>query len=146
MGSPSTNVHETWPDAALAELCVERPAAPAAVNGATFWALSGEPSAVVACEPTDTVASLRQALQAHTGEGGRWRLRLGSRVLGGREMLLDVGIGDGTAVHVVRSRPVMVVSGSDDGTAKLWSSTSGECLGTLEGHGGTVNSASFSPV
>ena len=39
----------------------------------------------------------------------------------------------------------LVVTASDDGTAKLWSGTSGECLRSLEGHGDEVMSAAFSP-
>ena len=46
---------------------------------------------------------------------------------------------------VVRSMPAMVATASMDSTAKLWSSTSGECLRSLEGHGGLVPSAAFSP-
>jgi WD40 repeat protein len=37
-----------------------------------------------------------------------------------------------------------VVTGSYDGTAKLWSAQSGESMFTLEGHDSEVNSASFS--
>lgn len=38
-----------------------------------------------------------------------------------------------------------VLTGSKDGTAKVWSVSSGECLQTLVGHEGNVYSASFSP-
>jgi WD40 repeat protein len=38
-----------------------------------------------------------------------------------------------------------VLTGSRDGTAKLWSSDSGECLKTLEGVEGAISAAAFSP-
>ncbi|KAK0626411.1 hypothetical protein B0T14DRAFT_534566 [Immersiella caudata] len=37
-----------------------------------------------------------------------------------------------------------LVSGSDDGTIKVWDATSGQCLQTLEGHGDWVRSVAFS--
>ena len=40
----------------------------------------------------------------------------------------------------------VVVTASADWTAKLWCSTAGECLRTLEGHTNLLNCASFSPV
>ena len=111
----------------------------------TFWALSGEPIAVFTCRPTDPVAFLRRALEEQMGERGPWRLLLGRRVLGNCERMVDAGLGDGSFVGVVRCRPALVVTASDDGTAKLWSSASGECLWSLEGHGGRyVRIAAFS--
>ena len=38
-----------------------------------------------------------------------------------------------------------IVTGSVDGTAKLWEATSGKELLTLKGHGGRVHSVAFSP-
>jgi WD40 repeat protein len=38
----------------------------------------------------------------------------------------------------------LVLTGSGDSTAKIWSCDSGECLKTLQGHSGDVNSAVFS--
>jgi hypothetical protein len=37
-----------------------------------------------------------------------------------------------------------VVSGSDDGTVKIWDASSGACLKTLKGHRGSVSSVAFS--
>ena len=39
----------------------------------------------------------------------------------------------------------MVVSGSEDGTAKVWELMTGECLATLHGHTKGVRAVSFSP-
>ena len=68
----------------------------------TRWALSGERIAEIICCSSDTVASLRQVVEAQTGALGRCRLLLGGRVLRSRESLLDVGVGDGSVVLVVR--------------------------------------------
>ena len=38
-----------------------------------------------------------------------------------------------------------LASGSEDQTVKLWSSESGECVATLEGHENRVLSVAFSP-
>lgn len=39
----------------------------------------------------------------------------------------------------------MIITASDDKTAKIWDANSFELLATLGGHSGSVNSASFSP-
>ena len=38
-----------------------------------------------------------------------------------------------------------IASGSDDGTIKIWDVARGQCLQTLDGHGGLVRSVSWSP-
>jgi WD40 repeat protein len=38
-----------------------------------------------------------------------------------------------------------VVSGSGDGTVRLWDAVTGAALQTLEGHSGSVTSVAFSP-
>jgi coatomer protein complex subunit alpha (xenin) len=44
----------------------------------------------------------------------------------------------------------LIVTGSDDGTAKLWrmnfARTAADCVATLAGHGNTVRSATFHPT
>ena len=53
----------------------------------------------------------------------------------------------GSVVYSVACSPdgSRIVSGSDDGTVRVWDAVSGECvLGPLEGHTGDVNSVSFS--
>ena len=111
-----------------------------------IWALTGEPIAAMACTPADTVASLRGELELQTGLVGPWRLLLGDRLLRDPWTLHSMGISEGSIVHVVRSKPNWAVTASNDGTTKLWSSTSGECLRTLEGHRSCVTRAAFSPV
>jgi len=37
-----------------------------------------------------------------------------------------------------------VLTGSDDGTARIWNAETGQCIKILEGHAGWVNSCSFS--
>lgn len=39
----------------------------------------------------------------------------------------------------------MVVTGSFDKSAKVWSATSGQCVATLWGHSGEVVAAQFAP-
>ena len=38
----------------------------------------------------------------------------------------------------------LLATASDDGTARLWSVSSGECIATLTGHSGTISTACFS--
>ena len=38
-----------------------------------------------------------------------------------------------------------IVSGSNDGTIKIWDANTGQCLKTLKGHSGDVWSVAFSP-
>ena len=109
------------------------------------WALSGEPIAAMACTPADTVASLRGELELQTGLVGPWRLLLGDRLLRDPWTLHSMGIGEGSIVQVVRTKPHLVVTASGDRTARLWNSTSGKCLRTLKGHRGHVRCAAFSP-
>ena len=40
---------------------------------------------------------------------------------------------------------VWVVTGSYDGTARIWDAATGETLRTLKGHGDSVRSVCFSP-
>ena len=48
--------------------------------------------------------------------------------------LLEVGLQDGAALVVIKERVPKVLTASADRMAKLWSSSTGECLLTLSGH------------
>uniref|UniRef100_A0A7S0PTV4 Lissencephaly-1 homolog n=1 Tax=Asterionellopsis glacialis TaxID=33640 RepID=A0A7S0PTV4_9STRA len=56
--------------------------------------------------------------------------------------------GHSAVVEAVAVHPVftVVVSGSEDGTIKIWDHESGDYVRTLKGHTNTVNSLSFSPT
>jgi len=60
------------------------------------------------------------------------------------DLLSDHGIVDGTSLTLVKKALPMVVTASQDHTAKIWDSSTGECKQTLSGHEGCVNSAVFS--
>ncbi len=79
----------------------------------------------------------------------RYSLALGPRIklslfLGDRELqecmpdqsLTACGIWDGAALHRIKGSVLQVVTASEDGTAKLWDTSTGECMQTLAGHGG----------
>ena len=83
-----------------------------AVTVSMVWALSGEPIAAMACTPADTVASLRGELELQTGLVGPWRLLLGDRLLRDPWTLHSMGIGEGSIVQVVRTKPHLVVTAS----------------------------------
>jgi WD40 repeat protein len=57
-----------------------------------------------------------------------------------------LGVENGAVVQLVLDRRGgdLVVTGSSDSTAKLWSAVSGARLGSRKRHGGSVNSGSFS--
>jgi WD40 repeat protein len=52
----------------------------------------------------------------------------------------------GIRVAVFSPDGALVLTGSYDETAKIWSCESGECLKTLQGHTDSIYSAVFSPV
>ena len=121
-----------------------RRAVPSTISVSIVWALSGEPFASVTCETTGRVSSLQRAVASLTGEAGPWRLLLGSSVLKLHETPFSAGVVDGSTLRLIRSRPPCLVTASNDGTAKLWSSISGECLRTLEGHEAGLEGAALS--
>ena len=49
--------------------------------------------------------------------------------------------------EIVRERSILrkLVSASDDGTARVWNTSSGEQLGVMDGHGGPIFSVAFAP-
>ena len=64
---------------------------------------------------------------------------------GGNASLLELGIQDGVVLQLVKRRRKRVLTASEDGTAKIWDASTGECKLTLAGHNGWVLSAVFSP-
>ena len=73
------------------------------------------------------------------------RLLFGDIELTGSMSLSDFGLEEGSMLTLVRGPMLRVLTASDDGTAKVWSSASGECLLTFSGHGASVASAVFAP-
>ena len=47
---------------------------------------------------------------------------------------------------VAWSKAGLIASGSADYTVKIWNSSTGECLNTLEGHSGRVRCVHFNPT
>ena len=73
------------------------------------------------------------------------RIFFGETELKGDMNLSDIGVIEDSVLTVVFVPILRLLTASQDGTAKVWSGASGECLRTLEGHTGWVRSAVFSP-
>ena len=73
------------------------------------------------------------------------RVLFGTVELGGQATLSDIGASSRAVLTIVRSKLSLILTASRDGTAKIWSAASGQCLQTLTGHGFDVNTAVFSP-
>mmetsp|Transcript_20101 Transcript_20101/g.45670 ORF Transcript_20101/g.45670 Transcript_20101/m.45670 type:complete len:402 (-) Transcript_20101:134-1339(-) len=79
------------------------------------------------------------------------RLYFGEKLLQGgdaandSEMLMDAGIPSGQA-DLTAELCTGIVTASKDCTAKIWNAETGVCELSLEGHNGTVFSASFAPT
>ena len=58
--------------------------------------------------------------------------------------LSEIGIGEGVTIIIVQKRIPKILTGSFDGTAKIWDRMSGECKQTLPRHSKSVMSAVFS--
>jgi WD40 repeat protein len=58
--------------------------------------------------------------------------------------LVDCGLEDGCTLNIIKRRVVLLLTASNDGTAKIWSISTGECVQTLDGHDRAVVSAVFS--
>ena len=72
------------------------------------------------------------------------RIFFGETELKGLMNLSDIGVKEDSVLTVVFGPILRLLTASWDGTAKVWSAASGECLLTLEAHTGSVNSAVFS--
>ena len=97
--------------------------------------LIGVEVACVDIEATLQVGDLLALLPDQVGgtECSR-RLLFGDIELTGSMSLSDIGLEEGSMLTLVRGPMLRVLTASDDGTAKVWSTASGECLLTLEGH------------
>ena len=73
------------------------------------------------------------------------RIFFGETELQGHMNLSDIGVIEDSVLIVVFVPILRLLTASEDKTAKVWSAASGECLRTLMGHTGCVNSAVFSP-
>jgi len=81
-----------------------------------------------------------------SGAGHTLRLLLGVRPLAEYETLSAAGVCQGATIDVIRcTGDALVLTASNDWTARLWSASTGECLRVLGGHGGPVPTARFSP-
>ena len=72
------------------------------------------------------------------------RLFSGRTELVGSMSLSDIGVKEGSILALVCVVMLRVLTASYDGTAKVWSAVSGDCLLTLRGHGDVVTTAVFS--
>ena len=76
-----------------------------------------------------------------------WSLVLGECILqhhSGASTLADVGIADGTTLTLIKNRSAQVLTASGDKTARIWSTSTGDCVQTFSGHEQYVNSVVFS--
>ncbi|CAE8702822.1 unnamed protein product, partial [Polarella glacialis] len=94
----------------------------------------------------DTPGYLREAVLRTTGEGGvALHFVFQSQVLDERITLRDAGIKDGDTVFLVQT-PLLCLTASFDGTARIWYLQNGDCRRMLVAQlGGQVQSATFSP-
>ena len=59
-------------------------------------------------------------------------------------LLEDIGLANGSHLTLLKTNLPAILSCSDDNTAKIWHSGTGQCLRTLQGHQDYVSSAIFS--
>ena len=112
--------------------------------------LSGERHSSIELDAWSTLADLRQAINELEAPSPRSSLSL---VLGvhmlqddsSDEPLENYGISDGCMLTLIKRKTVLVLTSSNDRTAKVWNAVTGECILTLSGNVGDVNSAAFSP-
>ena len=109
----------------------------AGISGCEIVALDAD----LSWQKRDVLAAVPK--QAHEHHCQR-RLFLGEVELCGSLTLADISSANGSMALTLILTPQSLATASFDGTAKLWSASSGECLRTLEGHTGEVTSAVFS--
>jgi len=107
-------------------------------------AVTGEHISSQCFRSTDTVDSLIDTLGDSSVGICSSHVLFGGRILFGSDTLANVGVQDGSVVDLVRCRYFVVTAGIDH-TAQVWSAMNGECILTLDGHFGGLNTAAFSP-
>ena len=97
---------------------------------------------------TDATVTLVELLALLPNEVGgiecSRRIFFGETELKGYMNLSDIGVKEDSVLTVVFGPILPLLTASADNTAKEWSAASGECLVTLGGHKGPINSAVFS--
>jgi len=109
-------------------------------------AVSGDSIASVRARNSDTASYLRETLLRMAGESGlALHFVFQSQVLDERTTLRDAGVQDGDTLYLVQT-PLLCLTASFDGTARIWYLQNGDCRKMLVAQlGGQVQSATFSP-
>ena len=117
----------------------------ATIGGAEVAALVLDRTTTVGQVLQRTVGAARRMASAAGCWSFRQRLLRGDAMLRAGSSLADAGVEDGAQLTLVVEAVDIVLSASDDGTAKVWSAETGECMQTLSGHGDSAHSSIFSP-
>ena len=118
--------------------------------GIRLQKLSGDEAAKLQFAESATLRDLREAV-CNLESCQPWSFALvmdgqSLRNLPDTDLLKDHGIGDSAVLTLLKTNTPAVLTASDDSTAKIWDSSTGECQQTLSGHGSWVWSAVFSAV
>ena len=125
-----------------------------------FRTMAGNETFSIDADAQMTLSELRNAIGEFVKHDCEIILVLDDRELRPRWdglSLYNCGVGDGSTLSVIMRTPVQVLTASADGIAKIWNSSTGECIQTFSGHidginsvtgrrvSKEVNSAMFSP-
>ncbi|CAJ1373050.1 unnamed protein product [Effrenium voratum] len=102
--------------------------------------------ATIPIQPSMTVYGLKQELEAVTGvppiqQELSWRMK----PLSGDVLLTSEGVASGDLLVLAVRAGSLAVTASRDGTARLWSMETGQCVRQLSGHRGHLLHAEFAP-
>ena len=110
--------------------------------------LSGDEPAKLQLAPGSTMRELRQTVcNLESCRPWSFGLQLHEHDLQNvpeSVFLEEIGLADGARLTLLKTNLPAVLSCSDDNTAKIWHSGTGQCWRTLQGHGDYVDSAIFS--